>query len=456
LVLMESSPSRRANLVTVSRVLEDKFLATRGVRSFYYWSGETAEQLALEANVRRKMFGILFLMISNCIVLGADTTSNVQLPSISELEKLNFKKTVPIQVALPFNQFLAMKQLFVAYEATSKAIARYRDPIVTRGVRGETVFKTVSPAVVAVVVGSVDANDKFNPEGLGTGAIVDPSGYVLTNWHVINGHAGALVFLKPSGTPDIANAEMVGAKVIHQDSTADLALLKMINPPKTLHALSLGDISQVQIAEDIHIVGHPHGNYWSYSTGVISQIRDGYTWKYSDGTSHAAKVLQLQTAINPGNSGGPVVDDAGSILGLVAMSEEGQNLDYAIAADVIKQFLFGGMQMTTRGAQPSVSTAPSTPPLELLSSQLADNLNVLRASYPEGTLYLVTRQDGTAVEAIAKFAGGIVVSGSHPNSDGNFNSWSADLPGGRHFVGVASNGVLSSISETQVQASISR
>jgi S1-C subfamily serine protease len=406
--------------------------------------------------VKMKMFGVLFLMISNCIVLGVDTSSNDLQPSVSELEKLNFKKDVSSQVSLPFNQVLAIKQLFVAYEASSKAIARYRDPILTRGVRGETVFKTVSPAVVAVVVGSVDANDKFNFEGLGTGAIVDPSGYVLTNWHVINGHPGALIFLKPSGTPDLTTAEMVGAKVVYQDSTVDLALLKMINPPKVLHVLPLGDISQVQIAEDIHIVGHPHGNYWSYSTGVISQIRDGYTWKYSDGSSHSAKVLQLQTAINPGNSGGPVVDDAGTILGLVAMSEEGQNLDYAIAADVIKQFLFGGMQMTTRGAQASAPSVPSSPPLQLLSSPLADKLNVLRASYPEGILYLVTKLDGTAVEVIAKFTGGIVVSGWHPNSDGNFNSWSADLPGGRHFVGVASNGILSSISETQAQASISR
>ena len=155
--------------------------------------------------------------------------------------------------------------------------------------------------------------------------------------------------------------------MIYQDSTSDLALLRMIDPPTTLHSLSLGEIVQVQIAEDIHIIGHPHGNFWSYSTGVVSQIRDGYTWSYKDGSNHTAKVLQLQTAINPGNSGGPVVDDSGNILGLVAMSEEGQNLNYAIAVDVIKRFLSTGMQMNPRGAQ---VLAASPPPQQLLSGKL--------------------------------------------------------------------------------------
>ena len=220
----------------------------------------------------------------------------------------------------------------------------------------------------------------------------------------------------------------------------------MIDPPKTLHALQLGEISQVQIAEDIHIIGHPHGNFWSYSTGVVSQIRDAYTWSYKDGSNHAAKVLQLQTAINPGNSGGPVVDDAGSILGLVAMSEEGQNLNYAIAADVIKRFLFNGMQMNPRGAQPSAS---SSPPQQFLSGKLSDALPVSKAVYPDAVLYEVRRRDGTSLGVVAKFSDGTILSAWQPDMDGNFRSWSADLPDGRHLVATASNGFVSAISQTQ-------
>jgi S1-C subfamily serine protease len=255
--------------------------------------------------------------------LTAASSSNSQLPSISELEKLSFATDKGSADSLPpYAEVSGARNLFLAYGMEVKALAKYRDPLLTRGAQGEIIFRSVSPSVVAVVVGSINKDNNFDPEGLGTGAIVDPRGYILTNWHVVNGYRGGLVFLKPSGNPGLAQAEAFGAKVVYQDSMIDLALLKMIDPPKTLHALQMGEIGKVQIAEDIHIIGHPHGNFWSYSTGVVSQIRDGYTWSYTDGSKHEAKVLQLQTAINPGNSGGPVVDDSGTILGLVAMSEE--------------------------------------------------------------------------------------------------------------------------------------
>jgi S1-C subfamily serine protease len=382
------------------------------------------------------------------------SSSDSQLPSIGELEKLTFTTDkAPASGPPPYTEVSGAEKLFLAYGAEAKAVARYRDPVLTRGAQGEAIFRSVSPSVVVVVVGSINKDNKFDLEGLGTGAIVDARGYVLTNWHVINGYPEALLFLKPSGNSDLAQAEVFGAKVIYQDSTVDLALLKMIDPPKILHALQMGEISQVQIAEDIHIIGHPHGNLWSYSTGVVSQIRDGYTWSYKDGSNHAAKVLQLQTAINPGNSGGPVVDDAGQILGLVAMSEEGQNLNYAIAADVIKHFLFTGMQMNPRGAQRSVS---SSPPQQLLSGKLSDSLPISKAVYSDAVLYEVRRRDGTTLGVVARFSDGTILSAWQPDMDGNFRSWSADLPDGRHLVATASNGFLSGISQTQMPASLPR
>ena len=302
---------------------------------------------------------IFYLCLSVSFLVGPLVASSMDpgLPSLNELEKISFTPKPLTGEPPPYNDISAFKHLFIAYDATATSVLKYRDPIATRGAQGEAIFKIVSPAVVAVIVGSINKDNKFDPEGLGTGAIVDPRGFVLTNWHVINGYPGGIVFLKPSGNADLSTARAFGAKVVYQDPTVDLALLRMVNPPTGLLALRLGEISQVQVAEDIHIIGHPHGNLWSYSTGVVSQIRDAYTWTYRDGSNHEAKVLQLQTAINPGNSGGPVVDDSGSILGLVAMSEEGQNLNYAIATDVIKKFLFTGMQMNTRGATATVTSA---------------------------------------------------------------------------------------------------
>lgn len=390
---------------------------------------------------------VLFLGI--CCLLGLASASDPgsDLPSVAELEKLNF---TPIQGTAigspPYAEVSDARRFFVAYGVESKALKQFREPILTRGVKGESVFKNVSPAVVAVVVGSLDKDSNFNPDGLGTGAIVDSHGYVLTNWHVINGYRGALIFLKPSGDPGLANAQAFGARVVYEDSTVDLALLRMIDPPSGLHALSFGDISQVQIAEDIHIIGHPHGNFWSYSTGVVSQIRDSYTWSYSDGSNHAAKVLQLQTAINPGNSGGPVVDDYGQILGLVAMSEEGQNLDYAIAADVIKSFLSTGMQMNSRGVEAS---STSSAPQNLFSGKLSNNAAVYKAVYSDAILYEIESRDGSGVGVVAKFSDGTIVNAWRPDLYGNFSSWAADFTDGRHFVAAAAHGLLAGISQMQ-------
>jgi S1-C subfamily serine protease len=340
------------------------------------------------------------------------------------------------------------RALIRAYDSEAPAITKYRDPVLTRGARGEAIFKSVSPAVVVVIVGSLDANQNFNPESLGAGAIVDPRGFVLTNWNVINGHASAIILFKPSGSPDLANPDLYehahGARVVYQNPRTDLALLQLIDPPTNLPTLTLGDINQVQVAEDVHVIGHPHGNLWSYSTGVVSQIRDGYTWSYSDGSSHEAKVLQLQTAINPGNSGGPVVDDSGANLGLVATSETGQNLDYAIAVDVIKSFLFNGMQIHSRGAQTSL---PSSPPDQVLSGRLPDGRPVFKSVYSDVIIYDVRASDDAPFALIARFTDNTVISARRPDLNGNFRAWSADLSNGHHLIATASNGSLSDISE---------
>lgn len=226
------------------------------------------------------------LFSSICLSFASEipsTKSADQSPSLSELEQLSYTPTDPSSASnLPYTEVLTVRGLFLAYDKGSEAVSKFRDPILTRGTSGITVFKTVSPAVVVVVVGSVK-DDKFDPEGMGTGAIVDPRGYVLTNWHVIKGHSEAIVFLKPRSSSELEGSHSDVARVIYQDSKVDLALLKMGEPPPGLHSIAVGDINQVQIAEDIHVIGHPHGNLWSYSTGVVSQIRNAYTWSYEDG-----------------------------------------------------------------------------------------------------------------------------------------------------------------------------
>jgi S1-C subfamily serine protease len=184
---------------------------------------------------------------------------------------------------------------FLFFDRGSRLLSNYREPQATRGAKGISIFREVSPAVTLVVTG-----DDKNVEGIGTGVVVDSSGYVLTNWHVIAGHEDAVIFMKPPSSADVEQKYAYYARVVYANPLPDLALLKLVKGPSPLLSIAIADISQAQVAEDIHIIGHPHGQFWSYSSGVLSQIRSDYTWKYEDGSQHRARVLQMQTAINPG------------------------------------------------------------------------------------------------------------------------------------------------------------
>jgi S1-C subfamily serine protease len=239
--------------------------------------------------------------------------------------------------------------VFSAYAQSHKLVAKYRPPVRTRSAAGIAVYNAASPGVVFVVVGDLQGNDLTNVS-LGSGVIIDSRGYVLTNWHVISGHRYAAAILKPSTAAEISDPRTYVGEVVSQNSVVDLALIKIDKAPADLQAIPLGNMSDIQIAENINIIGHPAGGVpWSYSTGVISQVSRDRTWSYDDGSKHEADVLQMQTAINPGNSGGPVLDDNGRLLGLVAMSRVGaQNLDFAIAINEIRTFASQAMASAAR------------------------------------------------------------------------------------------------------------
>src|SRR5262249_49591442 len=308
--------------------------------------------MRISSSAMRLLIVALFTFVS----LGAcaQVPQNVAPNTKDLFAGLTFVEAPASEHRLNNSELLETLDMFATYSQGASVWPHYKEPLLTRGATGVFVFRSVAPAVALVVVG----NDK-QVEGIGTGAFVRKDGYVLTNWHVTAGHSTAVLFLKPPAGAEVKDAKAFGAKVVYQDSTVDLALLKAFSPiPAGLPVIAIGDMSNVQVAEDVHIIGHPHGELWSYSTGVISQIRNDYEWTYSDGSRHHARVLQMQTAINPGNSGGPVLDDSGSMIGLVAMSEEGQNLNYAIAADVIERFLRMGYAMNTRGETQTVNVQP--------------------------------------------------------------------------------------------------
>jgi len=98
----------------------------------------------------------------------------------------------------------------------------------------------------------------------------------------------------------------------------------------------LGNREELEIGQDVHAIGHPQGETWSYTTGDITWISPpDYEW----GDGNRGTVIKTGASLNPGNSGGPLLDDQARIVGVNTFSKEGEGRNYAVAVDVIKFFL---------------------------------------------------------------------------------------------------------------------
>lgn len=176
-------------------------------------------------------------------------------------------------------------------------------------------FRKTAPAVV--VVFGADAQNATR----GTGSIIDESGLVLTNAHVVTQGdkpwPELYVYLLPSkltgdNRKDLSRA--YPARLMAVNGTWDLALLQIQDPPANLPVLALAGNHGAQVGEPVAAIGHPdEGALWSLTTGQVSAL-----WKDYQGQS-GWDLLQTQTPLNPGNSGGPLLDGDGTIVGINVM-----------------------------------------------------------------------------------------------------------------------------------------
>jgi len=199
----------------------------------------------------------------------------------------------------------------------------------TRGSKEIAIYQKVAPAVVIVATNS----------SYGSGSIVDREGHVITNWHVVKDDPEVIVIFKPKGSAELTKELAFSALVEKTDPVSDLALLKIKTPPKNLTRLPLGDASTLSVGQDVYAIGHPSGEIWTYTKGIISQIRPVYEWRTPEGSVHRAKIIQTQTPINPGSSGGPLIDDRGTLIGINSFQRPGEGLNYSVSVDEIITFL---------------------------------------------------------------------------------------------------------------------
>ena len=164
------------------------------------------------------------------------------------------------------------------------------------------VAKEVSDSVVAIDVATSDGEAK------GSGVVISDKGYIATNNHVISGAQQIQVTL--------ASGAVYSAKVVGTDTTTDLAVIKLDNPPSDLKVAEFADSDNLAVGEAVMAIGNPLGYDDTATTGIVSALNRPVTVTDDDNNAIVTNAVQIDAAINPGNSGGPTFNAAGQVIGI--------------------------------------------------------------------------------------------------------------------------------------------
>lgn len=194
------------------------------------------------------------------------------------------------------------------------------------------IYKKVAPAVVMVSTKSVQSvNGWFQQETeeMGSGFIINNDGYILTNYHVIDGAKEVTVTL--------SDGQEVTASVINYDSDRDVAMIKINQDIEVPGVVELGDSDALQPGEEVLAIGNPLSKELSFTLtkGIVSALNRSIETK----TGVSTNLIQTDTAINSGNSGGPLINTKGEVIGINTLkaSDGAEGIGFAIPINDVKE-----------------------------------------------------------------------------------------------------------------------
>ncbi len=199
------------------------------------------------------------------------------------------------------------------------------------------VYEEVSRSVVHINTRSVEVDAFFSEaresQGIGSGAVLDKAGHIITNFHVVDGARNIDVTL-------VSN-QSYSARLIGKDKEHDIAVLRIEAPPEELFPIQLGASTHLRVGQRVYALGNPFGWDGTLTTGIVSSLNRDLPSRVEGRVMQS--LIQTDAAMNPGNSGGPLLDTGARMIGMCVAIETrtGQNtgVGFAIPIDRIKQVL---------------------------------------------------------------------------------------------------------------------
>src|SRR6185369_9148979 len=227
---------------------------------------------------------------------------------------------------------------------------------------------------------------------LGSGVVIDPSGFVVTNNHVIEGADQVKVSL--------ADKREFEAEIVLKDARSDLAVLRIGDKRERFTAIDLADSDALQVGDVVLALGNPFGVGQTVTHGIVSALA-----RTQVGISDYQFFIQTDAAINPGNSGGALVDLNGRLVGIntaiYSRSGGSQGIGFAIPANMVRVVV-----ASARGGSAAVKRPWLGAKLQEVTPEIADSMGLKR---PTGALVANVASGGPAARAGIK-TGDVIVS----------------------------------------------